>query len=204
MTCNDVCLLRPCAGVKMWNFDDMLYLDFFAVLNSLIYLLSIRVVNFSQKCHFDALKLIMSNQPTRDCDSLFESVLKNVDFPSLATDIASTRTLTCCIPLCASLPPLSPCGFFFVDFRIISAQQRHFHPREIHDNLLIRRYDLRFSNSEALISIKLVTWYSGFSTMASVYVLWKPMLPSEKWFARSSQPFDRCQKARRKEINNWI
>lgn len=70
----------------------MLYLDFFAVLNSLIYLLSIRVVNFSQKCHFDALKLIMSNQPTRDCDSLFESVLKNVDFPSLATDIASTDT----------------------------------------------------------------------------------------------------------------
>ena len=58
----------------------MLYLDFFAVLNSLIYLLSIRVVNFSQKCHFDALKLIMSNQPMLDCDSLFESVLKNVDF----------------------------------------------------------------------------------------------------------------------------
>lgn len=140
----------------------MLYLDFFAVLNSLIYLLSIRVVNFSQKCHFDALKLIMSNQPTRDCDSLFESVLKNVDFPSLATDIASTRTLTCCIPLCASLPPLSPCGFFFVDFRITSAQQRHFHPREIHDNLLIRRYDLRFSNSEALISQSWSRGTAGF------------------------------------------
>ena len=135
----------------------MLYLHFFAVLNSLIYVLSIHVVNFSQKCHFDALKLIMSNQPMRDCDSLFQSMLKNVDFPSLATDIASIRTLTCCRPLCASLPPLSPCGFFF-DFRITSAQQRHFHPREIHDNFLIRSYDLRFSNSEALIS---QSWLRG-------------------------------------------
>lgn len=139
-----------------------MYLDFLAVLNSLIYLLSIRVVNFSQKCHFDALKLIMSNQPTRDCDSLFQSVLKNVDFLSLATDIASTRTLTCCIPLCASLPPLSPCGFFFVDFRITSAQQRHFLPREIHDNFLIRSYDLRFSNSEALISQSWSRGTAGF------------------------------------------
>ena len=117
----------------------MLYLDFFAVLNSLIYLLSIRVVNFSQKCHFDALKLIMSNQPKRDCDSLFESVLKNVDFPSLATDIASTWTLTCRILLCTSLPPLSPCGFFFVDFRITSAQQRHFHPRDANLQAAFRR-----------------------------------------------------------------
>ena len=38
------------------------------------------------------------------------------------------------------------------------AQQRHFLPREIHDNFLIRSYDLRFSNSGALIS---QSWSSG-------------------------------------------
>ena len=166
----------------------MLYLDFLAVLNSQIYL-SIRVVNFSRKCHFDALKLIMSNQPTRDCDSLFQSVLKNVDFLSLATDIASTRTLTCCIPLCASLPPLSPCGFFFVDFRITSAQ-RDFLPREIHDNFLIRSYDLRFLNSEAGHVVQRV-FHNGVCLCCV-----KTMLPSQKWFAQSSQPSDRHQKAR--------
>ena len=130
-------------------------------MNSLIYL-SIRVVNFSRKCHFDALKLIMSNQPTHDCDSLFQSVLKNVDFPSLAMDIASTRTLTCCIPLCASLPPLMPCGVFFIDFRITSAQQCHFLRREIHDNFLIRSYDVQFLKSEALISQSWSCGTAGF------------------------------------------
>lgn len=58
--------LRLCAGVKMSNLGDLWYVYFFAVLNSLISLLSIPVVHFLQKCHFDALKLILSNQPKRD------------------------------------------------------------------------------------------------------------------------------------------
>ena len=66
------------------------------------------------------------------------------------SDITSTQTLTNCIPPCASLRPLSPCGFFFIDFRIISAH--HFLPREIHDKFLIRSYDVQFLKSEALIS----------------------------------------------------
>ena len=77
------------------------------------------------------------------------------------SDITSTQTLTNCIPLCVSLRPLSPCGFFFIDFHIISAQH-HFLPREIHDKFLIRSYDVPFLKSEALISQRWSHGTAGF------------------------------------------
>ena len=135
-------VLRPCAGVKLSILGHMCYFCFSVVLNSLMYLHSIPVVNFSQKCHFDAIKILVNNQPTLNCASLFQSVFKNVNFPTLATDISSTETASSRIPFSSALPPLALYDLFFVEFRITSAQLHHFHTRELHDNFLIRSRDV--------------------------------------------------------------